>query len=726
MSIPRTLALVLSAAALAPAQAGADVRMVTRDVPLGATSGSTRALAARAAPLSFNMVGLHWRGPGTVSFRTESAAGRWSAWQSAVEEEEDAPDRGSSEAAATAGWRLGSPYWTGAAHRIQYRLSGRVTRLRAHFISSDVTAAPSVAEAGVAARPSTPTIIRRRQWGANESIVRGSPSYAPAVRLAIVHHTAGTNSYTAAQAAAIVRGIQRYHVLGNGWDDIGYNFLVSKQGQIFEGRAGGVHRTVIGAHARGFNTGSTGVALLGTYSGVALPSAGRAALNRLLAWRLDVAHVDPRSVVRVESLGNERFPAGRLVRLRAISGHRDTGSTSCPGSTLYGSLGAIARSVSGIGLPKLYSPRVSGRLGGPVSFAGRLSSSRAWTVTVRDSVGAVVARGRGSGTAIAWTWDSSAALIARYRWTIASGSAVRPASGVVPGPPPLATRELRVVPGAITPNGDGNGDRTRISFVLSRRALVRIEVRRSGAPVKTLVDDRELAAGPVTAVWGARSDAGAPVADGRYWVRIFATSGAEQVARSRPVVVDRTLHRVGVHPTLFSPNGDGKRDTVAISYELTKPAAVRLQILRAGRALGTIFSSPAVPAGKHVRVWNGRLRGNRLPDGRYVASVQATTTLGTRTLTRTLRIDTTPPRVRVLSARVRSGVTRVRIALTERADVRIWYGSETWRDGDSLLYSDRPAGEQVIRRRGAFGVVRIVAWDGAENPSRAATARVSR
>src|SRR5581483_1690954 len=107
-------------------------------------------------------------------------------------------------------------------------------------------------------------------------------------------------------SAAIVRGIELYHVRANGWNDIGYNFLVDRYGQIFEGRAGGVDRNVIGAHAEGFNTGSVGVAVLGNYSSASLTPAAERSLVKLLAWRLDVAHVDPLGVVTRLSGGNAK------------------------------------------------------------------------------------------------------------------------------------------------------------------------------------------------------------------------------------------------------------------------------------------------------------------------------------------------------------------------------------------------------------------------------------
>ena len=226
--------------------------------------------------------------------------------------------------------------------------------------------------------------------------MRARPYYASAVRFAVVHHTAGTNSYSASESAAIVRGIERYHVLANGWNDIGYNFLVDKYGQVFEGRGGGITKNVVGAHAEGFNTGSTGVAVIGNYESQAISPAARTALVKLLAWRLDVAHVNPLGKLTWTSGGNPRYPAGTKVRLRAVSGHRDTGPTSCPGGSLYAQLPGIASGVAATGLPKLYNPVVNGSLGGQVRFTATLTEALPWTVTIRDGDDAVVATG---------TWD---------------------------------------------------------------------------------------------------------------------------------------------------------------------------------------------------------------------------------------------------------------------------------------------------------------------------------
>ena len=262
-------------------------------------------------------------------------------------------------------------------------MRGRVTRLRAFFVwsSADGVPARTLQKAGA------PPIVPRSAWRADESIRRAGPFFAPDVKLAVVHHTAGSNGYSQAEAPAIVRGIEIYHVKGNGWNDIGYNFLVDRFGQVYEGRYGGIERNVIGAHAQGFNTGSVGVSVLGEYSSLAISAQARDSLERLLAWRLDLAHVDPASTLTYISGGNPRYPSGIPVFLRAVSAHRDTGLTDCPGNRLYGILNAVGGNVSRIGLPKLYAPTVTGTVPGLVRFRARLSSPLPWTIEVLDDGG---------------------------------------------------------------------------------------------------------------------------------------------------------------------------------------------------------------------------------------------------------------------------------------------------------------------------------------------------
>jgi flagellar hook assembly protein FlgD len=719
MKLRRTLALTIAAVAFAPSTAGAaEVQVVARDVPLAALRGSV----ARAAPLEFTIVGTHWQGDGEVWFRTASEDGTWSPWRSARPEEDDLPDATSEEGKASSGWNVGNPWWTGASTSIQYRVSGPVTRLRTFYISSEAEPADaSLSSAGSTAtlRPDRPPIVRRGGWGADESIVRAPPSFADRLELSVVHHTAGTNSYSASQSAAIVRGIQRYHVLSNGWNDIGYNYLVDKYGRIFEGRGGGLIQNVIGAHAQGFNTGSVGVAVLGTYGSGGISTAARNAVQRLLAWRLDAGHVDPRSFVDFTSYGNDRFPAGTRVRLRAVSGHRDTGYTSCPGTALYGQLGTIAQNVSRIGLPKLYEPNVNGAVGGPVRFTARLSSARPWLVQVKDAGGAVVAQGTGNGTAVAWTWDASAVPIASYTWEISAGPDTRPASGPVPGPPPLAITGLTVSPRVLTPNGDSSSERSTISFRLSRRAVVEVRIvnASSGALARTLLASAERPAGRRTVTWNGTTASGAGVADGSYRIVISAESGAEQITRSANVVVDRTLGGFSLSPATISPNGDGQNEQFRIGFELTRAATVRVEIRRASKVIKTVLTG-SLAAGAYAASWDGRVQGGaRAAEGPVTAVVLATTSFGTRSLARLARVDVTRPVLRFLSMRNVNGVNRLNFNSSEAVHLKIWYGTNRWNDGD-MVEVDKPAGTKAHWRRVRALVVRMVATDAAGNRSR--------
>ena len=311
----------LVALALVPVAAAADVTIVSRDVPLHLGG---RSLAA-AAPRRFNMVGLHWQGSGAPFFRTRAAGGRWSKW---LEADDDWGRSGS--------WRKSNPEWTGTANAIQYRLRGKVSRLRAYFLWSPVSLVP-MRKLSIAGSPS---IIPRSGWQADETIRRAAPQYAPTLSFALVHHTVNTNNYSPEQSAAMVRGIEVYHVKGNGWNDIGYNFLVDKYGQIFEGRGGGIDQPVIGAQAEGWNRLSTGVANIGTFSTVTQTPEAIDAIARLLGWKMTLHGVPCEGTVVVTSGGGStnRYAYGTQVTMQRISGHRDGCSTECPGNALYAQL----------------------------------------------------------------------------------------------------------------------------------------------------------------------------------------------------------------------------------------------------------------------------------------------------------------------------------------------------------------------------------------------------
>ncbi|MEU1085459.1 peptidoglycan recognition protein [Streptomyces sp. NPDC005892] len=202
--------------------------------------------------------------------------------------------------------------------------------------------APRAAGAAAAAKPyigPRPGIITRKGWGADEKLRESQFAYTTTVKAAFIHHSATGNNYTCSQAPSILRGIYRYHVKSSGWRDIGYNFAVDKCGNIYEGRAGGVTRAVLGAHTLGFNTNSMGIAVLGTFSTSNPPAAAVTAIAKLTAWKLGLFGANPKGTTTLVSGGGNKFKKGASVKMNVISGHRDGFATECPGARLYKKLG---------------------------------------------------------------------------------------------------------------------------------------------------------------------------------------------------------------------------------------------------------------------------------------------------------------------------------------------------------------------------------------------------
>jgi hypothetical protein len=340
---------------------------------------TSRVLRARR----FDLLGV--RGSGHVEVRVRSRGGAWSAWIPLAAHGDHAPDTGTGE-------RASDPVWTGGSDELQLRLAQPLRRaLRVHFVAVPVAlrrraaagtraqARGRAAQAGGVQPGSPPPIVPRAAWGADAVPPRSAPSYG-AVQAAFVHHTVTANEYAPQDSPAIVLGIAKYHRDTNGWNDIGYAFLVDKYGQVFEGRAGGVDQPVVGAHAQGYNAQSTSVAQLGTYTAAGITPEALGATAQLLGWKLSLHGVPVQGTVVLTSTGGSlnRFPAGTPVTVSRICGHRDGDATSCPGDVLYAQLPALRDRAAAFAGPvappqgqvTLAVAAAAVPYGAPASFAG--------------------------------------------------------------------------------------------------------------------------------------------------------------------------------------------------------------------------------------------------------------------------------------------------------------------------------------------------------------------
>jgi hypothetical protein len=211
---------------------------------------------------------------------------------------------------------------------------------------SPTTTVPTAPESTV----TRPPIVSRTAWGADESMVEEPSAYLEdGVKAAFVHHTTDANSYSCSQSPAIVRAIMTFHIKSNGWNDLGYNFLVDRCGTIYEGRHGGADLPVVGAHTYGFNSYSTGIAVIGNYATDGRPTpVVTNAVARIAAWKLGQYGVNPTGKVTLTAMGDTGvWKAGQQATLNTISGHRDGYATECPGQPLYDRLPEIRRFAAG-------------------------------------------------------------------------------------------------------------------------------------------------------------------------------------------------------------------------------------------------------------------------------------------------------------------------------------------------------------------------------------------
>jgi len=302
----------------------------------------------QTADYTFNALGLHWKADlpegarvdADVRFSRDGSG--WGEWIRVSIDDPDLPDHIGST--SSAGETIGQLVFADEAKYFQYRLnlqgnsagkSPAVTSLTASYIDAKgyhesplsvdkvtrfATAALSPEEASA-----SPSVISRAQWGANEAYMQWDPQYVP-VKKIIVHHTVTSNSDP--DPAATVRSIYYYHAVSLGWGDIGYNFLIDRQGRIYEGRYGG--NAVVGGHALTWNPGSIGIAGLGNYAEGDITTAMYNAFVELMVWKSNANRVAPWGTDYMNGTYSPNY-----------LGHRDVGQTACPGDYLYSRLNSF-------------------------------------------------------------------------------------------------------------------------------------------------------------------------------------------------------------------------------------------------------------------------------------------------------------------------------------------------------------------------------------------------
>ena len=704
------------------------------------------------AGMRFSMAGVTCDAPAAgsaaIRLRTSLDGAAWGAWL-------EAPLELAGEGAGATAFT--DAVWTGPARYVQVAAAsagdaGPETLSGLHVVAIDPTEDGSVAArvAGAARRlaatvsgvtfdspagaaTAAPVIVTRAQWGADESLRNAAPSYAP-VKMAFVHHTASGNLYSSADAPALVRGIYAYHTQSLHWNDIAYNFLIDRFGTVYEGRYGGVARGVVGAHVYGFNTGSTGVSVMGTFIDEPPPAEAVTSLERLLAWKLGIprprsrrdrqAHLRRRGEVRGgrhrHVSRHRRPPAGQLHRvprrcpLRAPAGDpRRRGQESGHGGRRQPDREHLAdQPQRRRRARRRRPPRGPHRHGGVATRgAGRSRADGRLLERRRRERRRHVARHLGDGDV------PDGAYTVRLTATPAGGEPAVASTEITVDTtaPRLAGAEA---PGWFSPNGDGQTESAAVTYTPAEACDIRVGILGAGDEVvRWLHGWRARGTSPSSVTWDGKvgSGSGSTAApDGEYRFDVERRDAAGNVARRGVrIVVDRTVGFPTALPGVFSPGEDGVRDTTALKFKLTRKAAVTVRILAGADVLRTL-SLGTLAAGTHSATWDGKAgSGEYLASSRPSYTVTAVSALGETSVRKTVIVDLYRPRLYATPGKAVSAGTSTRVsvkaadpfsakvdvsyAITDAGGRRVASGHPGWQlTGQALSIAWRPTSRGVF------------------------------
>lgn len=329
------------------------------------------------APHEFQLLGLNWAQSlpdgttATLEIRFKDTKGQWSEWEPIHTDNDHADHDNASEMDEQWSYVI-----TNDSTAFQYRanlntadssLTPKLADINFDYIDGGESS--TVEELDRLIFDDNDEIISREEWGADEAYLyastynqdgsdyenaegssnnypdleithtvkelNGKPllwplEYAKNVDKIVIHHTASTQNLD--DSEKLMRSIYAYHAMTRGWGDIGYNYLIDADGNVYEGRYGGAG--VVAGHTSGYNTGSVGIALLGHFEETPISAEMMKALMGVIYDQALLHDIDPD--------GSSSF-RGKVMP--NIMGHRDLSATACPGEVAYDYLPEVISAV---------------------------------------------------------------------------------------------------------------------------------------------------------------------------------------------------------------------------------------------------------------------------------------------------------------------------------------------------------------------------------------------
>jgi len=147
----------------------------------------------------------------------------------------------------------------------------------------------------------------------------------------IIHHTL----WEYKDSATAVRAIYKYHALTRQWWDIWYNYLIWKNGEIFEWRAGWDY--VVWAQSIWNNRSTLWIAMIWDYSKKPISDIQYKTLDKLVRYLIKKYNIDvlKKFTFHKECLDKNCIQPIKSFLLPPIIWHRDSWHTECPWDALY-------------------------------------------------------------------------------------------------------------------------------------------------------------------------------------------------------------------------------------------------------------------------------------------------------------------------------------------------------------------------------------------------------